>query len=50
MTYFSADNKLKTARLFVQNLLWGLVEINYDKFESAEAGKKLAAELYHKIT
>jgi hypothetical protein len=48
--YFSADNKLKTAKLFVQNLLWGIVEIDYEKFESVEEGKKLAAELYHKIT
>jgi len=48
--YFSADNKLKTAKLFVQNLLWGFVEINYDKFESADDGKKLAGELHHKIT
>lgn len=50
MTYFSADNKIKTAQLFVQNLLWGLVEIDYSKFASAEEGKKIAAELHHKIT
>jgi hypothetical protein len=37
MTYFSADNKLKTGKLFVQNLLRGLVEINYEKFESVES-------------
>lgn len=48
--YFSADNKIKTAKLFIQNLLWGIVEIDYEKFESVDEGKKLAGELHHKIT
>jgi hypothetical protein len=49
MTYFSADNKIKTAQLFVHNLLWGLVEIDSDKFRSAEEGRQLSEELAHKI-
>jgi hypothetical protein len=48
--YFSAKNKVETAQLFVHNLLWGLVEIDYDKFSSSSQGKDLSGELYDKIT
>lgn len=48
--YFSADNKTKTAQLFYQNLMWGNVRIEYDKFPTKKGGLKFAQEMYRKLT
>src|SRR5215204_2516467 len=47
--YFSADNKTKTAQLFAQNLMWGNVKIEYDKFPTKKEGLKFAQEMYKKL-
>jgi hypothetical protein len=48
--YFSADNKVKTAQLFYQNLMWGNIKIEYDKFPTKKEGLKFAQEMYKKLT
>jgi hypothetical protein len=48
--YFSAENKRKTATLFAQNLLWGKIRIEYDKFPSTKEGLEFAEQMYKKLT
>jgi hypothetical protein len=49
MRYFSPRNKIETSQLFIHNLLWGKVTINYEKFRTREEGLQYVQEMYEKI-
>jgi len=48
MTFFDPENKEKIVSLFLDNLLWGTIEIDYERFGS-KLGVEYANELYKRI-
>jgi hypothetical protein len=49
MKIFDPEYKEETVRLFIQNLLWGKVSIDYMRFGSKQEGLKFAKELNEKV-
>ncbi len=49
MTFFDPHHERETVQLFIYNLLWGKVRIEYEKFGSKDEGLRYADEIYKNI-
>jgi hypothetical protein len=48
-TYFNPRQKEETVYIFVQNLLYGKISLEYEKFGTKEEGLKYVNKIYEKI-